>query len=180
MEKDYGSVGYTNQARVISQALRKITRKISKQQVALVFLNQTREKIGVMYGDKVATFGGKAVSFHSSVRVQLDLSTKLKVVDGKRKKIVGMNTRAVCVKNKTAMPFREAILPIYFGHGVDDEKASYLWLVDNGYITGTQTKSIMLDIFEIKFKASDWAEIYDKYYEGIGNLMLDSIDEGDK
>lgn len=179
MEKDYGETGYLTQARIISQSLRKITRKISKDRVALLFLNQTREKIGVMFGDKVTTFGGKAVAFHASVRVQLILANKLKSVTGKHKnKIVGMNTRAVVVKNKVAMPFMDALLPIYFGKAIDDVEASYLWLDDNGFINGGGSwRTIKLREEEVKFQKKEWLDIYDKYYDEISDIIMSSNDD---
>jgi recombination protein RecA len=176
MEKEWGNVGYLDHARIISQSLRKFTRRISKEQVALLFLNQTREKLGVLFGDKIATFGGKAVSFHSSVRVQLDLMNKLKVKDGKRAKIVGMNTRAVVIKNKVAMPFKDTMLPIYFGNAIDDPLASYNWLLANGYITGSAVKTLNIGNIELKFKKTTWRRLYDKHFDVIANAMLDSID----
>jgi recombination protein RecA len=179
MDKDYGDVGYLTHARVISQALRKITRKISKEKTGMLFLNQTRDKLGVMFGEKTATFGGKAISFHASVRVQLSLANKLKVIDGKRKRIVGMNTRAVVVKNKVAAPFKETILPIYFGDGIDDPLASYLWLKDNGFITTSgSSQTLELPEYEpIKFSKNAWNGIYDSSFDAIAETMMATIED---
>lgn len=179
MAKDYGDLGYPSQARIISQSLRKITRRISKENAAMLFLNQTRLKLGVMYGDKVATFGGKAISFHASVRVELKLTSKLKVGAGKQKRIVGMNTRATVVKNKVAAPFKACILPIYFGGGIDDDNASYTWLRDNGFIEGTAAMELHLEDKTIKFKKAQWAAVYDKYYDNIAAMMLATIEDED-
>lgn len=177
MERDYGDVGYTTQSREISQSLRKITRKISKMNAVMLFLNQTRTKIGVMYGDKTATFGGKAVSFHASVRIELSLANKLKVVSGKRKRIVGMNTRATIVKNKVAVPFKSCILPIYFGDGVDDAMASYIWLREAGHIEGTTAMQLHLTDKTVNFKKSQWNAVYDKYFNNIAEVMLAQDDD---
>lgn len=176
-EKDYGKIGYMDHARVMSQALRKIKGKFAEHQVAALFLNQTREKLGVMFGDKVATFGGKAVSFYSSVRVYLDITTKLSRMDGKKKRIIGMNTKAICVKNKLAMPFKDTVLPIYFGHGIDDDFAALNWLLDNGYLEGTNPYKMTIGNEEIKFKKNTWRSIYDKNFDAISDMMLATIYE---
>lgn len=175
MGKAYGEVGYLDHARIMSQALRKFMRKVSKKRVAVLFLNQTREKLGVMFGDKTATFGGKAVSFHASVRVHLNLSSKIKIPGKKKSKIVGMNTNAVCTKNKVAIPFREAILPIYFGHGIDDALASFQWLEDNGFITGSTWKVLDLqdDKEEVRFQKAGWSKIYEENYDDISKVILE-------
>lgn len=130
MSKDFGDTGYLTHSRIISQAMRKMSRNISKERICALFLNQVRENIGVMFGDKETTFGGKAIPFHASVRVRLKLGQKIK----HDKKIVGLNTTATVVKNKVAEPFLSATLPIYFGHGIDDAISSLYWLQDQGYV----------------------------------------------
>lgn len=179
MEKKYGDIGYPDQARKISQSLRKITRKFSHERIAAVFINQTRKKLGVMFGDSDTTFGGNAIAFHASVRVALKLSNKLtrEKEYGKGKRIVGLNTHAVVVKNKVSIPFREAVLPIYFGSGIDDAGSAYAWLCDNGFILGEKSKTIVLGDEELTFKKSEWPKIFDEYYEDIANMMYDTIDD---
>ena len=176
--KEYGETGYLDHARIISQALRKIMRKFSKQRVAVLFLNQTRDKMGVMFGDKTATFGGKAVSFHASIRVALTLAGKMKL-PGKPPRIVGMDTTAKVVKNKVAMPFREATLPIYFGRAIDDTKASLKWLEDNGFITGATRKELVLEKETLSFKKPEWPAIYEEHFDEIADMILASNDDGD-
>jgi recombination protein RecA len=174
--KEYGETGYLDHARIISQGLRKIMRKFSKQRVAVLFLNQTREKIGVMFGDKTATFGGKAVSFHASIRIALTLAGKIKLAD--KKKVVGMDTTALVVKNKVAMPFRTATLPIYFGKAIDDTKASLMWLEDNGFVTGASRKELVLEKETLSFKKPEWAAIYEDHFDEISDMILASNDDG--
>lgn len=181
MEKAYGDATMATHARMISQGLRKITRKISKEKVCILLLNQTRTKMGVMFGDKTSTLGGKAVSFHSSMRVKLDITSKISIPSkqGKKKKIIGMDTEATCVKNKVAVPFRSCRLPIYFGHGIDDAKASLCFLEDNGLVTGSgQWKVITISGKEVKFQKKTWQDTFDKHYDAIADMILAFDEEG--
>ena len=180
MEKEYGKTGYMDHARIISQAMRKIRGRFSKERVAALFLNQTREKIGVMFGDKTATFGGAAISFHASVRIALTLGQKLKIPGKKKAKIVGMTTRAVVIKNKVAMPFKDADLPIYFGRAIDDTQASLLWLIDNGFVTGEAWKTIELEAGAERFQKASWPDFYNEHYEEIANMILSTVEEDDE
>lgn len=169
MSAKYGKATMGRHAALISQGLRKLTRKISKARVCALFLNQTREKIGVLFGDKVATFGGKAVGFHSSVRIQLKLSKKLK----ESGEIVGIETVATVVKNKIAMPFRSATLPIYFGYGVDNARACYNWMRDNDlFETAGGWNTLYIGDEAIKFQRSGWPDIFDQHYDVIADQIL--------
>jgi recombination protein RecA len=169
MEAEYGKATMGRHAGLISQGLRKITRKIAKSSVVFLTINQVREKIGVMFGDNTATFGGKAVSFHSSIRIHLHMSGKIKDSD---KHIIGINVRAVVEKNKLAVPYREAILPIYFGNGIDDGEASFDMLKETGIIT-THGNSyvITIDDKESSFKKSSWNKFYNDNYDSIEKIV---------
>lgn len=178
MEADYGKATMGTHARLISQGLRKFTRIISKEHVAMLLINQTRQKIGVMFGDDIATFGGKAVSFHASVRVQLDVSKKIAIPGKRGKKVIGMTTRATVIKNKVSMPFRTATLPIYFGHGIDDAGAAFHYLDDND-IMKVSGSWRLLDIGgkEIKFQKPDWDKIFDENYDAITDIIFEHAGE---
>jgi recombination protein RecA len=133
IEGEMGEPHVGLQARLMSQALRKLAATIGKSKTAVVFINQLREKIGVVFGNPEVTPGGRALKFYSSVRIDLRRTEMIKQGD----RIVGSQIKAKVVKNKVAPPFRSAEFDIMFDHGISQEGN----LIDLGVELGLVAKA---------------------------------------
>ena len=118
MDADFDKDGWaTAKAIIISKAMRKITNLIARQKVCLIFTNQLRQKLGVMFGDPWTTSGGKALPFHASTRIRLKNMGQIKDT---KKNTIGIKIRAQVIKNRLGPPLRSAEFPLYFDKGIDD------------------------------------------------------------
>jgi recombination protein RecA len=172
---DYDKESIGLQARAISKGMRKITGVIGNQRVLFVILNQIRTKIGVMYGDPTTTPGGKAIPFHSSVRIKLGAGQQ---IQDKDKNVIGINVSAKTIKNKVSAPFRVCNFEIHFGVGIKEHEQIFDVLRRHGKedidgktacVSGTGAwKSLTVAdsgtgkmILEKKFYKPDFGEILD-------------------
>ena len=174
IEGDMGDAHVGLQARLMSQALRKLTAVISKSKCTVIFINQLREKVGVMFGNPEVTTGGRALKFYSSIRMDVRRIETLK----QGGEIVGNRTRIKVVKNKIAPPFKEAEFDIMFGKGISREgdildlaantgvvNKSGAWYAYNGEKIGQGRENAKL---YLKQNPAVCEEIEEKVREGFG------------
>jgi recombination protein RecA len=133
IEGEMGDFQVGLQARLMSKALRKLTAIIGKGNTVMIFINQLREKIGIMFGNPEVTPGGRALKFYSSVRLEVRASEKIKEAD----KIIGTKVKVKVVKNKVAPPFKEALFTLIHGEGISKPAD----ILDTAIATGTIEKN---------------------------------------
>ena len=169
---DFDKDGWaTSKAIIISKAMRKITQMIGRQKICLVFTNQLRQKLGVMFGDPWTTSGGKALPFHASTRIRLKNVGQIK----KGNDTVGMKMRAQVVKNRLGPPMRSADFNLFLETGLDNNGSLLQVLKDNKIVKqGGSWYTLDFDGDEIKFQSKDWdallkdrPEVYDYCYEKV-------------
>ncbi len=134
LEGDMGDSFMGVQARLMSQALRKLSGSISKSRTCMIFINQLREKIGVVFGNPEVTPGGRALKFYSSVRLDV---RRIESISGEDNEQKGNRIRIRVVKNKVAPPYREAIVDLIYGQGVSKEANLFDVAVDSGILKRT-------------------------------------------
>ena len=157
LEADFDKDGWaTAKAIIISKAMRKITQMIGRQKIALVFTNQLRQKLGVMFGDPWTTSGGKALPFHASTRIRLK---NLGQIKDTKKNTIGMKMRAQVIKNRLGPPMRHADFELYFETGIDDDGSWLHVMKDHNLVKqGGAWYTLKYEDKEIKFQSKDWSE----------------------
>ena len=161
MEADFDKDGWaTAKAIVISKAMRKITQMVGRERVALVFTNQLRQKLGVMFGDPWTTSGGKALPFHSSTRIRLKNMGQIKDT---KKNTLGMKARAQIIKNRLGPPLRHADFNFYFDSGIDD-KGSWLQVMKDHKLVKVAGAwyTVQFEGEDIKFQSKDFKKVLDE------------------
>jgi recombination protein RecA len=182
-DADYDKDGWaTSKAILMSKAMRKITNIIAKQRVLLICTSQLREKMGVMFGDKWTTSGGKALGFHASCRIRLKGVGKLKSGSGKTEQIIGVQTEAQVIKNRMGPPFKKAVFDIYFSSGIDDQNSWLTVMKDYGVLKTSGAYYTLVNEEtgeEIRFLSKEWkqmlqdnAELKDYCYRKICDIFV--------
>jgi recombination protein RecA len=176
MEADYDKDGWaTSKAIIISKAMRKITQMIGKHNIALVFTNQLRQKLGVMFGDPWTTSGGKALPFHASTRVRLKNMGQIK--DSKKKNILGMKCRAQIIKNRLGPPLRHADYDMYFDSGIDNYGGWLNVMKEHKLVkSGGSWYTLEYRKKEYKFQSKDFKELMETN-DGLRNHLYKQICE---
>lgn len=173
IEGDMGDAHVGLQARLMSQALRKLTAITNKSKTCIIFINQLREKVGVMFGNPETTAGGKALKFYASVRIDVRKSDALKNSDG----AYGNHTKAKIVKNKVAPPFKTAEFDIIFGKGISKGSSLIDLALQYEIIekSGAWFSYKDAKIAQGREKAVDYFENNPEVYEEVKQKVLDAF-----
>ena len=178
LEADFDKDGWaTAKAIIISKAMRKITQMIGRERVALVFTNQLRQKLGVMFGDPWTTSGGKALPFHSSTRIRLKNMGQIKDTG---KNVLGMKCRAQIIKNRLGPPLRHADYDMYFDRGIDNYGAWLTVLKEHKLVKTGGAWYTLVDQNgeEHKFLSKDWEDLItqnDELREYVYQIICDKV-----
>jgi len=178
IEADFEKDGWaTSKAIIISKAMTKITQMIGRHKIALVFTNQLRQKLGVMFGDPWTTSGGKALPFHASTRIRLKNMGQIK---DSKKNVLGMKCRAQIVKNRLGPPLRHADYDMYFDRGIDNYGAWLTVLKEHKLIKsgGAWYTLTDQDGKDHKFMSKDWEELItnnDELREYVYGIICDKV-----
>ena len=154
--------------------MRKVTQMIARQKVALIFTNQLRQKLGVMFGDPWTTSGGKALPFHSSVRVRLKNAGQIK--DG-NKVTIGIKIKGQVIKNRLGPPMRTAEFPLYFDTGIDDYGSWLITMKDHKLVkVAGAWYTLNYEDEDIKFQSKDFEKKLEEV-DGLQDHLYDQICE---
>lgn len=172
-----GGATMATHARLISLMCRVIPRMIAKERIALVFVNQTRENIGVMFGDKMSTFGGRAIGYYSSVRLEM---AKAKTLTDDDDNPIGIDVRCWVAKSKISCPFGQCRFPIKFGVGIDKDGAVFNWIRDRklAEVKGSWY-NLEINGVVLKFQSPSWPVVYKAHRNTIDNWLWSQAGYGE-
>lgn len=173
VEEDYGKASMASQARMMSKALRKLTAIIGKHKCVVIFTNQTREKVGVTWGNPEVVSGGKALGFYSSIRLKLSKLGVIEEGDKDEKEKVSVRTKVEAVKNKTFPPFRTAEYIVVFGKGIDNDAGVLDEAIERGMIVkkggwySIDGENVAQGLNNLKIYLAEHPDIFNKFKEEI-------------
>lgn len=180
MEADFDKDGYaTAKAIIISKAMRKITNYIGRERICLVFTNQLRTKMGVSFGDPWTTSGGKAIGFHSSVRIRLKNTGNITAKTNGKDQIIGVQTKAHIFKNRLGPPQRVCDYEVFFASGIDDYSSWLGVMKDYGLVTQSGAWYAYINKLtgeELKFQAKQFKNMLTEDPE-LNNAIYEEICE---
>lgn len=162
-----GGASMATHARLISLMCRVLPRMVARERIALVFINQTRENIGVMFGDKMTTFGGRGIAYYSSVRLEMAKSKNVLDDDDNP---VGINVRCAVTKSKVSVPFGKCRFPILFGVGIDKSGAVLSWIQDKR-LAEVGGSWYHIDALGLKWQSAGWDALYVKHQQRIDDWL---------
>lgn len=164
-----GGSSVATHARLISLMCRVLPREVAKQRIALVFINQTRENIGVMFGDKMSTFGGRAIGYYATVRLEM---AKRSTLTDDNDNPVGIDVRCYVAKSKVGVPFGQCRFPIMFGQGIDKVGAVHNFIKDKklAEMKGSWY-NLMLGDEALKWQSANWPIVYAKHQQAIDDYL---------
>ncbi len=165
VEKGYDEKGMAAGARVISQSLRKLTTLLARHKVVMVFMNQLRATME-MYGEKFVSYGGKALKYHSSLRLQFAIRNADNIRDPE-KNLIGTRLRARTIKNKLALPFRDTAYTVYYASGIDQPSDLLQSGLKIGFLEGARGN---YSYKGHKFPTDKWPEVIEEQFKGVHRL----------
>jgi recombination protein RecA len=166
-------------AKALGKLCRKIMQSLGKERISLVFTNQTRVKIGTMYGDPITTPGGKAIPFFASVRVRLTRSTEVKddtEKDKSKGQVYAINTNAKVIKNRLGPPLRKCSFKINFSSGIDDVESWFNYLHERGEVVKKGGWCLLEKHSDKTFREKDWAKFLEENADA-RQYVLDYLDK---
>ena len=173
----YENKDYPRAAKYLSGAMRKLKNMVAANNVCLLLINQTRQRLGVLFGDGVITYGGEAIKFYSSIRIELQNLGKLTTGKGRDKEIHGINTKFTTVKNRLSRPYQSVTLPIYYDNrALDSAELMFNFLNEHNFLelNGAWYTLPFYEDDEVKFQSKDFeTKVLDARWDDLLDLLED-------